>query len=106
MSIELIAMATNTDSDSARIVGVATINGVPVVMRHDQYNGYFVYDRDNQLTEADVKAFANAMFPPTRCQHEYDCCGNFYLQYNSATFVDDDVEGDIWRIKSHYIQNI
>lgn len=104
MTIELKALEYKKSEQ--RIIAVAMHDNKLLVMHYNKHNGYFVYDQEQKLTEADVKAFANKVFPPTRCQHEHDCCGNFYLQYNSATFVDDDVEGDIWRIESHYIQNI
>lgn len=29
----------------------------------------------------EARAWANATFQPTRCQHSYDCCGRYYQHY-------------------------
>lgn len=36
--------------------------------------------------EPEVKEFAEIRFPQSHCQHDYDCCGNWY-QYSPATIT-------------------
>lgn len=105
MSTLQIVTKTKVDAES-RIIAVALIGNFPVVMHHHIDTGYFILNyRD--LAQADIQAFADLVFPITRCQHEYDCCGHTYLQSNTVqwTTEDDDYFG-YWKITSNYIQNI
>lgn len=33
---------------------------------------------------AEAEEFRRENFPPTHCQHEYDCCGNWYLEHSTV----------------------
>ena len=106
MTVLQLVTKTKVDSES-RIIAVAMFGNFPVVMYHDSLTGYFIIDNQRDLAQADIQAFADLVFPITRCQHEYDCCGHTYLQCNTVqwTTEDDDYFG-YWKITSNYIQNI
>jgi hypothetical protein len=46
------------------------------------YGGHYVdftiYTVPIGLTDAAIRDLVNEMHPATRCEHRYDCCGNYY----------------------------
>lgn len=106
MNIQINAICKNNPDESEKIVAVATIDGYAVVMFHNKYFGYFIYDQDKTISEESIRAFADKVLPPTHCQHEHDCCGNWYLHFNKIEWNENEPEGDMWKIMPQYFQNI
>lgn len=93
------------ENSEYQIAAVGAIGPHTVIMWRSPNFGYSIWDSGKSFTYEEVKIFANMVLPPTECQHEGDCCGHTYLAFNRVEWVEDEREGDMWRICPQYIRN-
>ena len=60
------------------------------------------YARYMRITPCVDKAWVDEWLPATHCQHEYDCCGNFYSY--PARVIGDESQGTI--VAQSWFRNI
>lgn len=73
--------------------------------RYRRVTVFYVYSdvaaqlKDDETTRAWLR---ETMFPATRCQHEHDCCGNYYAQSPKITQL---THGK-WLVSQDFTQNV
>lgn len=55
----------------------------------DSRTHYSVWKLPEHMTDDEIGPWVEANFPATRCQHSYDCCGNFYRGKGVWSYVED-----------------